>query len=219
MRAPPLGSDRDQVNRRSGPAVFDRDLVATSVGAIVYSFALGIAVVALPLLALDAGYGKATVGYLIACSAISQMASRLVLGAVMRRYPDWLIVFTAGGLLAASCTLVAASAAVIPFVVAELLQGAARGCFWTGSQTHVVRGEGSSVGRLAGVNFISSFGLMGGPIAAGFIGNRSLSLALYVAAVVAVIGMIPPMLLDRLPPSLPSGTRDATPCGIDRAST
>lgn len=178
----------------------DRDLLATGVGAAVYSFSLGIATVALPLLALDAGYSKAAVGYLVSCSAVSQMLARMALGAVMRRYPDWLLVFAAGGFLAISCTLVAISAALIPFVIAELVQGVARGCFWTGSQTHVVRGKGSSVRRLAAVNLSSSVGLLAGPVVGGFIGDLSLALALYTAAGVALVAMIPPLLLDRLPP-------------------
>jgi MFS family permease len=127
----------------------DRDLAASAIGGLTFSTALGMATVALPLLALDAGYSKSAVGLLTASSAISQMGVRMGLGPLMRRYPDWLLVFIAGGLLAASCVLVAWSAAVVPFVASELLQGTARGCFWTGSQTHVVRGKGSSVGRLA----------------------------------------------------------------------
>src|SRR6266516_4681648 len=137
--------------------------------------ALGMASVALPLLALHTGYSKSAVGLLTAASAVSQMGVRMVLGLVMRRYPDWVLVFGAGGLLAISCALVAWSAAVVPFVVCELFQGAARGCFWTGSQTHVVRGKGSSVGRLA----------------------------LVIAALIALVCMLPPLALDRLPPFSP----------------
>jgi MFS family permease len=197
--------------RRRFASLGDRDLLAAGAGAVVFSFALGIATVALPLLALHAGYGKAAVGYFTALSAICQMGSRMVLGAVMRRYPDWLVVFAAGGLLTGSCALVAATQTVVPFAVAESLQGVARGCFWTGSQTHVVRTEGSSVRRLASVQFVSSFGLLGGPIAAGFIGDASLSLAMYTAAAVAAAGMVPPLLMTRLPPfpSLRSRGRDA----------
>ena len=182
------------------PTRLGRDLLATALGAMIYSFALGITTLALPLLALDAGYSKAAVGFLTAASAAAQTLARTELGAVMRRVPDWVLVFAAGGFLMVSCALVAISQAVVPFVCCELLQGGARACFWTGSQTHVVRGEGSSVGRLATVNFISSIGLLLGPIAAGFIADYSLTTAMCVAAGVAGVGMLPPMLLDRLPP-------------------
>ena len=128
---------------------YSRDLAASAVGAFVFSFALGLAMVALPLLALSTGYSKTAIGYLTALSAVSQMGCRLGLSALMRRRPDWLIVFGAAGLLALSCLVAAVSSALVPFAAAELLQGATRGCFFTGSQTHVVRGTGSSVGRLA----------------------------------------------------------------------
>jgi hypothetical protein len=84
--------------------------------------------------------------------------------------------------------------------MAELLQGAARGCFFTGSQTHVVRGGGSSVRRLASINLVSSVGQLAGPLVAGLVGNHSIPLALGVAGGVAGAGAIPPLLLDRLPP-------------------
>lgn len=81
----------------------------------------------------------------------------------MRRVDRDLAASALGGLLAVSCALVAWSAAVVPFLACELFQGAARGCFWTGSQTHVVRGNGSSVGRLAVVNLVASIGQLIGP--------------------------------------------------------
>jgi MFS family permease len=181
----------------------DRDLAASALGGLTFSMALGMASVALPLLALHTGYSKSAVGLLTAASAVSQMGVRMVLGLVMRRYPDWVLVFGAGGLLAISCALVAWSAAVVPFVVCELFQGAARGCFWTGSQTHVVRGKGSSVGRLAVVNFVASIGQLIGPVVAGVLAVRSITPALVIAALIALVCMLPPLALDRLPPFSP----------------
>jgi MFS family permease len=185
----------------------DRDLAASALGGLTFSMALGMAMVALPLLALDAGYSKSAVGLLTAASAVSQMGVRMGLGLVMRRYPDWVLVFSAGGLLAASCALVAWSAAVVPFVACELLQGAARGCFWTGSQTHVVRGDGSSVGRLAVVNFVASVGQLLGPVLAGVVASRSITPALVISAGIALVCMLPPLALDRLPPFSPPEDR------------
>jgi MFS family permease len=184
-----------------------RDTAASAIGALVFSLALAIASVALPLLALDAGYSHPEIGLLTAASAVAQMSVRTVLGAVMRRLPDWTLITAAGLLLAASSGLVAASAAVVPFVAAQLMQGVARACFWTGSQTHVVRGPGRAVGALATVNFVASVGLLAGPVAAGVLTERSPRLALAAAAGVALAGVDPTLLLDGLPPFSPPPDR------------
>ncbi len=184
-----------------------RDTVAAAGGAAVYSLSLGLASVAVPLLAIEAGYSGVGIGLLTAASAVSQMATRMVLGPVMRVLPDWTLVASAGLLLAFSSGMLVLSSAVVPFVVAELLQGVARACFWTGSQTHVVRGPGSAVGALATVNLVSSIGLLGGPVLAGVVGERSIQLALTVGAVTALVSCVPPLFLDRLPPFSPPENR------------
>ena len=184
-----------------------RDVAAVTVGAGVYCVSLGIASVALPLLALRAGYSAAGIGALTAVSAVSQMAVRLVLGRVMRIWADWTLIAGAGVLLAASSAVVAVSAAVLPMVLAQLVQGVSRACFWTGSQTHVVRGPGSAAGALASVNLVGGVGLLAGPLVAGVLSDRSPALALGVAAVVAVLGVAPTFLLDRLPPFVPPAHR------------
>lgn len=165
-----------------------------------FSFALGAASVALPLQAVAAGYGPIAVGVLTAISAISQMTSRMSLGRVMRRVPDRLIIAIACLLLAISNLVVVASSTVVPFVVAQLLQGVARAYFWTGSQTHVVRGDGSSVKALASVNLVGNLGLLAGPVVAGFLIGEDAHLALLVSAVVSVAALIPAARLDRLSP-------------------
>lgn len=164
---------------------------------------MGVASVAMPLLALEAGYSSVEIGLLTAVSAVSQMATRFLLGPAMRIVADWTLVAAACVMLAASNVVVALSAAVVPFVLAELLQGVARACFWTGSQTHVVRGDGPAVKALSTVNYISSIGLLTGPIVAGVLSERSPSLALAVGAVVALLALLPTLLLDRLPPFVP----------------
>ena len=183
--------------------VLSRDIVASAAGGAIYALALGIASVALPLLALRAGYSAAGVGALTAASAISQLATRLILGAAMRRWPDWTLIAGATLLLAISNGVVALSAAVVPFVVAQLLQGVSRACFWTGSQTHVVRGPGRAASALATVNLVSSVGLLAGPVVAGVLSERDPVLALVAAAGIALIGMVPTFVLDRLPPFVP----------------
>lgn len=191
-----------------GGHFFGRDLAAGAGGALVYSFALGIATLLMPLIALAHGYGRPAVGFLTAASAVSQMGVRSLLGVFMRRWGDWLLVFTAGLLLMASLMMMAASTTLVVFLLAELLQGAARACFWTGSQTHVVRGVGSGMHRLAIVNVASSVGLLLGPTVGGVIASRSMTSAVLVGASVAGLGLVPPLFLDRLPPFLPNH-RDA----------
>jgi len=184
-----------------------RDVVASATGAAVYSLALSTASVALPLLALDAGYSATAVGALTAVSAVSQMSVRMVLGVVMRRWPDWTLVAGAALTLAISNGIAAFSAAVVPLVLAQLLQGVSRACFWTGSQTHVVRGAGSAAGALATVNFVSSAGLLAGPLLAGLLSEHSPALALAAAGAAALAGVVPTLLLDRLPPFAPPADR------------
>ena len=184
-----------------------RDVIASAGGAGIYSISLGAASVAMPLLALQAGYSAIGIGALTAVSAVSQMLIRLALGWAMRRWPDWTLVAGAGILLAVSCAIVTLSTAPVPFVMAQLLQGISRACFWTGSQTHVVRGSGRAAGALAKVNLVSSVGLLTGPLLAGVLSEVSPVLALAVAAVIALAGLVPALLLDRLPPFVPPPDR------------
>jgi MFS family permease len=194
-------------SRERRTRVLSRDVVMSAGGATVYSLALGVASVALPLLALRAGYSAAEVGALTAVSAVSQMATRMFLGLAMRRWPDWTLIAGAGLLLALSSGVVALSAALVPFLLAQLLQGISRACFWTGSQTHVVRGPGRAAGTLATINFVSSIGLLTGPLLAGVLSETSPVLALAVAAGIALLCMGPAFLLDRLPPFAPPEDR------------
>jgi MFS family permease len=184
-----------------------RDAVASAGGAGIFSLALGAASVALPLLALQVGYSAFEIGALTAASAVSQMLVRMALGWAMRRWSDWTLVAGAGLALAASCAVVALSSALVPFVVAQLLQGLARACFWTGSQTHVVRGSAHTAGALAQVNFVSSIGQLAGPLLAGVLSETSPVLALGVSAAIALLGVGASLLLDRLPPFAPPADR------------
>lgn len=184
-----------------------RDTVATVSGAAIFSVSLGAATVALPLLALEAGYSVVQVGVLVALSALSQMVGRIGMGAWMNRFADWTFVLAATALLTVSTGLAALSTAVVPFVIAHLLQGVSRAFFWTGTQTHAVRGERPAVRGMAMINLASSTGLLLGPLLAGAIGEISLVLAVAVSAGLAGMGLVPAVLLDRLPPfSPPSGS-------------
>lgn len=177
-----------------------RDTIAATGGAALFSCSLGLASVALPLLAIEAGYSAVEIGVLTAVSAIAQMTARLGLGVVMRVLPDWTLVAAATLVLGLSNGIVAVDTALVPFVVAQLLQGVARACFWTGSQTHAVRREGSSVKSLAAVNFVSNTGLLLGPMIAGLLSTRSPAYALGWGAAVAALAFVPTLFMDRLPP-------------------
>lgn len=180
-----------------------RDTLASAVAAVVFACALGMASVALPLLALRSGYDPSQVGLLVALSALAQLTARLGMGAWMRRFPDWTFVLAAGLLLGTANAVAALTTALVPFALSHLLQGVARAFFWTGSQTHVVRGDHAAVGALAVVNLASAAGLLMGPLAAGFIGARSLPAALWAAAALALLACFPTVLLERLPPFSP----------------
>lgn len=163
--------------------------------------------VAVPLLALRSGYSATEVGVLTAISAIAQMATRVVLGLVMRLVGDWVLIVAAAGALCLSSGILVASVAAVPFGVSMILQGVARACFWTGSQTHVVRGSGRAVGALATINFVSSIGLLAGPAVAGLLVERSAQTALAVGAAIAAVAVVPALLLDRLPAFSPPAER------------
>jgi len=186
-------------------ALLERDLASSAGSALVFPLAVGIATVALPLYALDSGYSKVAVGIFAALSAAAQMGIRLTSPRLMRRYSESVLVLMAGGVLALSCLTVTLSSALVPFVVCQLLQGAARGWFWTGIQTHAVRKPGSAVGRLAAISFFSSVGLVTGPILAGVIGAHTMRPAIALATGVALLAVLPAAFLDRLPPFARTG--------------
>jgi MFS family permease len=186
-----------------------RDTTWAVTSTVAFSFALSLSSVALPLLALAAGYSLTAIGVLTACSAVSQLGIRLVLGSLMRRYPDWVLVMMAALTMAGSTAVVAVSADVVPFVLCQLAHGVARGAFWTGSQTHVVRREGSVSRALAKVNFASTGGHLFGPLVAGILAERSLAAALLLSSGVAVLAGVASLFFDRLPPFEPVITRPA----------
>jgi MFS family permease len=173
------------------------DRYASAMAIVQFSFALGVANVALPLLALAAGYTAAQIGVLTAVSAVAQLAVRTTVPALTRRFSDRTLVTTATVLLAVSCALVSLSTAAVPFTLSEVLQGVARGYFWSGSQLHAVRTRSSPLRAIAFVNLISSVGLVAGPVVAGLLAAQS-QVALTLAAGAAVLGSAAAMLMTRL---------------------
>ncbi|NNN19278.1 MAG: MFS transporter [Acidimicrobiaceae bacterium] len=184
-----------------------RDNNVLSFTALVYSLSLGVQAVLLPLLALAAGYSKPDIGILTALSAVTQLVARMLSAAAMRHVSDKLLVAGACLAMAVSGFLVAWSAFVVVFVLAELIQGLARGVFWTAATTHVVRQTGPSVGRMAAVNFMSSCGLLAGPLLAGYIARFSLSTAFLIAGIIAILSAIPATTLVKELPFVKQGNR------------
>jgi MFS family permease len=178
----------------------DRDLVAALTATMFFGLSLGMSSVALPLLAIEAGYSGAEIGVLTAASALAQFLTRPALGSALSRWPDWTLVAASGVLLATSSALLAVSTHVALFVAAQAVQGIARACFWTASQTHAVRRPGQAVDALARVNLASSVGLISGPLLAGALSVGSPLAAMVVAGIVAVLATVPTFAMNRLPP-------------------
>ncbi len=171
----------------------------------LFSLSLAMASVALPLLAIEAGYHASEIGVLVALSAVTQIATRWVLAGVMRRVSNATIVTAAAVTLGVSTGLPALSTALAPMVAASLVQGLSRACFWTGSQTHVVRSDRRPASGIAWLNLIASAAMVVGPVTAGVIADSSSRLAFVVATTVACAGILPTLLMDRPPPFEPGG--------------
>ena len=187
-----------------GPAMSEHrpgdDRVAVSAATLGFGLALGIGAVTLPLLALAAGYELAVIGLLTASSAISQLGVRLILPRVLSRYPDRALITLACLMIAASYGILLQTTALPVFLIAQLLQGAARGLFWTGSQTHVIRGPGGAVKSLAQNQILANLGTMSGPAIAGVLAALSLSFAVQAGMVTGVAALVASLALHRLPP-------------------
>jgi hypothetical protein len=157
-----------------------------------FALALGSGTVAIPLLALGAGYDVPAIGLLVAVAAGSQLLMRLALPALLGRFPDRLLVAAAALLMAGSFGLLAISTLLPLFVVAQAGQGASRALFWTASQTHALRSGGSPVRRLVDLNLAGNAGTLSGPVLAGVLataaGIHAALVAVIVAASLALVG-------------------------------
>lgn len=158
------------------------------------------AAVAVPILAVHAGHPLEMVGIIVAVSAVSQTVARLGLGALMSRLPTKHFIAAATLLLSASCFLLGLSTELWAFIVSQLLQGAARAYFWTGSQTHVVRASESAVSALSRLNVVQGVGQLIGPVLAGVIGAWSLQTSLTAAGALAAFAFVPALLLISFAP-------------------
>jgi predicted MFS family arabinose efflux permease len=165
-----------------------------------FSFVLGVSAVAVPLFAIQSGYSVAEVGLLTAVSAVSQILIRLFLNPILRVFPDWQLIGVSALFLATSCGVLGMSAGLAAFLVSQGFLGVARALFWTGSQTHAVRGQGPTAHGVAVVNLAAAVGTLAGPTFAGFLAGYSTQIALLTAAAVALASSVPTFFMDRLPP-------------------
>jgi MFS family permease len=183
-----------KVNRASGATPRSEDAYAQTT-IFLFSVALGMAIVVVPLLATASGYALGAVGFLIATSAVTQIAARAGMGVLMDRFRTRTFILASLLLLAASCVVLAVSQDFWAFIVSQLLQGAARAYFFTGTQTHVVRGSRPAVSALARMNVMNGVGLLIGPLVAGLVGDVSLTAALYIAAAISGVAVFTGALL------------------------
>jgi MFS family permease len=174
------------------------DRVASLVVAFGFSVGLGVATVAIPLLALDVGYDAAAVGFLVATSAAAQLGTRLGLPWLLGWFPDRTLIAVASLLMMSAFVLLLGSTALPIFVAAQLLQGSARAIFWTSSQTHAVRSGGRPVERLVDLNTAGNVGTLIGPTLAGSLAVFGLPFAIAAAAVGAAAAAVGTPLLIRL---------------------
>jgi hypothetical protein len=197
MPRPQLG--REEPDEPGVSPRWSGDVVASSAGACLFSVSLGISTVALPLVALESGQPAWVIGLLVSMSAAVQSLTRTTLGAAMRRFADKDLLVLAGVAQAVS-GVIAAVAPVEPVLAgAWALQGVGRACFWTGSQTHVVRRDRSPIESLALLNLMASIGQFTGPALAGALAHASMALALIASAAVSVSAAGTALRLDRLP--------------------
>lgn len=164
-----------------------------------FSLGLGVATVAIPLVALAAGYDPAAIGFLAATSAASQFTMRLALPMLLGRFPDRTLIGASSLLLLAAFAILALTSALPAFLLAQVLQGSARAIFWTSSQTHAIRGPGRPVRRLIDLNVAGNLGTLTGPALGGMLAVIGLPVALVAAAGGALFAAIGALALVALP--------------------
>jgi hypothetical protein len=188
----------ESAERDTGEAGDDRTMAALSV--LGFSISLGIGTLALPLLALAAGYDAAVVGAFAATSAVAQLGFRLSLPWLLGRYSDRSLLGISCLMIAGSYAVLVVSTALPAFTVGHLLQGSARALFWTSSQTHAVRGSGTSVNALARVQIVGNIGTLTGPALAGAASGISVNLALVVGIATGLLAALSSRSMRSLPP-------------------
>lgn len=177
-----------------------REDVASGTAILFFSISQGMTSVLVPLVATAAGYGLGMVGFLVGVSAVAQLVARAGMGQLLDLFSTRTFLIAALCFMAISCLLLGFSAAPWSFVVSQLFQGAARGYFFTGAQTHVVRGARRSAAAMTFMNVTNGAGLLSGPVIAGFIGDVSLEWAMLVSAGISIVAIPAAILMVRYEP-------------------
>lgn len=178
--------------------------------ALLFCYALGANTVILPLLASNAGLGATAIGVMVASSALGQIGVRLVVMRLAHRYGERTMIAFAIFMLAASGGIALLSHSAMAFLVAHVVQGAARGSFWIGLQSYVVRSQEDPKRSLASVDFLGGIGLTLGPLTIGALGG-SLAWALAAGMVAAVAALWPVARLTPLGLAAPPHASPSTP--------
>lgn len=186
---------------------WEREPTVAILSILGFSLSLAAAGLVIPLLAVAAGYNPAEIGALTAISAVSQLAVRLGLPWLLTRFPDRALIIAANVMMVGSFGLLLVNHELPSFVLAQLLQGAARALFWTASQTHAVRGRGNTVRSLAMVSTMGNVGQLVGPGIAGIVAAQSIEAGLVLAAAAAGIGLLAGIGMATLP-TFPQTARD-----------
>lgn len=173
-------------------------LTATACGV-----ALGTSTVALPLLALEAGHSAERIGFFTGAGALTQLTSRAFIGALLRRFPDRMVIAAATVALTSTFAAVSVFRHALAFVAAASLEGMARALFWTGIQTHVVRGQKEVGSNIAKVTLAGYVGLGIGPTLAGALLDVSPLLSLGWGALCSALALAGALRLDKWPPFSP----------------
>ena len=158
------------------------------------------ATVAIPLLALDAGYDEAAVGFLVATSAAAQLGTRLILPWLLGWFPTRTLIAFASVLMLSGFSLLLGEHGAARLRRCAAVPGAARAVFWTSSQTHAVRSGGQPVRRLVDLNTAGNVGTLIGPALAGSLAALGLPFALAAAAIGALGAAAGTPFLIRLDP-------------------
>ena len=177
-----------------------REEISQYAGALCFSVSLGIASVAYPLFVVGQGRSKTAAGVLIGLSAAVQVLTRWRLGSVMRVLSNSHVITAAAVLMGLAVGLLVVESGLAALAVSAVVQGVARACFWTGNQVQIVRSSRSTPKAIATLNMAATVGMLIGPALGGVLAQSSFRAAFGAAAIVALAGAVPTLVLDRLPP-------------------
>ena len=133
-------------------------------------------------------------------SAAVQVLTRWRLGSLMRLMSNSHVITAAAALMGLGVGLLVVDSGLAALAVSAVIQGVARACFWTGNQVQIVRSSRSTPKSIATLNMAATVGALVGPALGGVLAQSSFRVAFAVASAVAFAGVVPTLMLDRLPP-------------------